>query len=71
MVFFIDEARSRPPPCLLTNVNKKMVFFIEGFPYWSLLVFAGLYKIQGLTLYLRTNERTTNWAGLIDLQTLI
>ena len=32
MVFFIDEARSRPPPCLLTNVNKKMVFFIEGFP---------------------------------------
>ena len=31
MVFFIDEARSRPPPCLLTNVNKKMVFFIEGF----------------------------------------
>ena len=21
------------PPCLLTNVNKKMVFFIEGFPY--------------------------------------
>ena len=26
MVFFIDEAR-------LTNVNKKMVFFIEGFPY--------------------------------------
>ena len=34
MVFFIDEARSRPlPPRLLTNVNKKMVFFIEGFPY--------------------------------------
>ena len=34
MVFFIDEARSRPPPLrLLTNVNKKMVFFIEGFPY--------------------------------------
>ena len=32
MFFFIDEARSRPPPCLLTNVNKKMVFFIEGFP---------------------------------------
>ena len=32
MVFFIDEARSRPPPRLLTNVNKKMVFFIEGFP---------------------------------------
>ena len=30
MVFFIDEARS---PRLLTNVNKKMVFFIEGFPY--------------------------------------
>ena len=33
MVFFIDEAGSRPPPRLLTNVNKKMVFFIEGFPY--------------------------------------
>ena len=32
MVFFIDEARSRNPPPLLTNVNKKMVFFIEGFP---------------------------------------
>ena len=32
MVFFIDEACSRPPPRLLTNVNKKMVFFIEGFP---------------------------------------
>ena len=34
MVFFIDEARSRPPPFprLLTNVNKKMVFVIEGFP---------------------------------------
>ena len=31
MVFFIDEARSRPPR-LLTNVNKKMFFFIEGFP---------------------------------------
>ena len=31
MVFFIDEARSRPPP-LLTNVNNKMVFFNEGFP---------------------------------------
>ena len=30
MVFFIDEARSRAR--LLTNVNKKMVFFIEGFP---------------------------------------
>ena len=30
MVFFIDEARSPP---FLTNVNKKMVFFIEGFPY--------------------------------------
>ena len=36
MVFFIDEARSRPPPRLLTNVNKKMVFFIEGFPNWRL-----------------------------------
>ena len=37
MVFFIDEARSRPPPPprLLTNVNKKMFFFIEGFPYKS------------------------------------
>ena len=32
MVFFIDKARSRPPPRLLTNVNKKMVFFNEGFP---------------------------------------
>ena len=34
MVFFIDEARSRPPPSprLLTNVNKKMFFFNEGFP---------------------------------------
>ena len=32
MVFFIDEARSWPPPRLLTNVNKKMFFFIEGFP---------------------------------------
>ena len=37
MVFFIDEARSRPPPRLLTNVNKKMVFFIEGFPKANLL----------------------------------
>ena len=34
MVFSIDKAHSRPhPPCLLTNVNKKMFFFIEGFPY--------------------------------------
>ena len=34
MVFFIDEARSRPPPPrFFANVNKKMVFFIEGFPY--------------------------------------
>ena len=32
MVFLIDEARSRPPPLILTNVNKTMVFFIEGFP---------------------------------------
>ena len=32
MVFFIDEARSSPPPSLLTNVNEKMVFFIEVFP---------------------------------------
>ena len=32
MVFFIDEARSRPPLPLLTNVNNKMFFFIEGFP---------------------------------------
>ena len=30
MVFFIDEAHSRTPP---TNVNKKMVFLNEGFPY--------------------------------------
>ena len=37
MVFFIDEARSTPPPRLLTNVNKKMFFFNEGFPYWVLL----------------------------------
>ena len=36
MVFFIDEARSRPPPPLLTNVNNKMFFFTEGFPYlWT------------------------------------
>ena len=27
MVFFIDEAPSRPPR-LLTNVNKKMFFFL-------------------------------------------
>ena len=38
MVFFIDEARSRPPPPLFTNVNKKMVFFIEGFPYHDWVV---------------------------------
>ena len=33
MFFFIDEACSRPPLRLLTNVNKKMFFFIEGFTY--------------------------------------
>ena len=38
MVFFIDEARSRPPPRLLTNVNKKMFFFIEGFPYVIIII---------------------------------
>ena len=37
MVFFIDEARSRPPR-LLTNVNKKMFFFIEGFPYVIIII---------------------------------
>ena len=37
MVFFIDEARSRPPR-LLTNVNKKMLFFIEGFPKVSMRI---------------------------------
>ena len=42
--FFFDEARSRPPPrCLLTNVNKKMVFFIEGFHY-------GAYKSSNLSV---------------------
>ena len=30
MVFFIDEACSRPPPALLTNVNKKMVFLLKA-----------------------------------------
>ena len=35
MVFFIDEA---PPPRLLTNVNKKMFFFIEGFPYVIIII---------------------------------
>ena len=41
MVFFIDEARSRPPPRLLTNVNKKMVFFIEGFPNPKSIILLG------------------------------
>ena len=51
MVFFIDEARSRPPPPrLLTNVNKKMVFFIEGFPNGSLLDLTWPYlALLGLT----------------------
>ena len=31
MVFFIDKARSRPPPpLLLTNVNNKMVFLMKA-----------------------------------------
>ena len=38
MVFFIDEARFRPPLALLTNVNKKMFFFIEGFPNQQFLI---------------------------------
>ena len=53
MVFFIDEARSRPPhPALLTNVNKKMVFFIEGFPYHIL---PSVFKIVSLSIYQRLN----------------
>ena len=27
------KSHKDPPARLLTNVNKKMVFFIEGFPY--------------------------------------
>ena len=37
MVFFIDEARSRPPPPpLLTNVNNKMDIFLRlPLPHYS------------------------------------
>ena len=53
MVFFIDEARSRPPvPRLLTNVNKKMVFFIEGFPnrHFSLTALGAFNREKALLL---------------------
>ena len=50
MVFFIDEARSRPPPALLTNVNKKMVFFIESFPYRGKVLVVALNKEKGLCI---------------------
>ena len=55
MVFFIDEARSRPPR-LLTNVNKKMVFFIEGFPYGNMSL---------PTLQSNTNDARGGADGLI------
>ena len=45
MVFFIDKARSSPPPRLLTNVNKKMFFFNEGFPYCTLSQFLEFPKL--------------------------
>ena len=32
MVFFIDEARSRPPPLLIDECQKENGFFNEGFP---------------------------------------
>ena len=37
MVFFLlTKLAPDPLPRLLTNVNKKMVFFIEGFPYTNI-----------------------------------
>ena len=51
MVFFIDEARSRPPPRLLTNVNKKMFFFIEGFPNTTHQISVELKRLSSYTLF--------------------
>ena len=38
MVFFIDEARSRPPP-VIDECQQENVFFIEGCPNWLLALY--------------------------------